>query len=109
MHVIITQNAENNLGKIYAYHSEYSSAYAESFHDELSRFIVENLAEHPRMGHVHNREKQIFRLIYQGRYNTYYTIDGDQVFVLFIIDGRLSLNAELAEPDVELPPASRTE
>ncbi len=101
MQVIITQNAEDNLGKIYAYHSEYSLAYADSFHDELIRFIIKNLADHSRIGHVHNPEKQIFRLIYDGRYNTYYTIEGDQVFILFIIDGRLSLNAELAGPNVE--------
>jgi toxin ParE1/3/4 len=104
MQVIITQNAEDNLGEIYSYHSEYSPAYADNFHDELTRFIIENLTVHPRLGHIHNPEKQIFRLIYQGRYNTYYTIKGNQVFVLFVIDGRLSLNAELAEQDVELPP-----
>jgi len=103
MQVIITQNAEDNLGEIYAYHTEYSLTYADSFHDELTRFIMENLSDHPRMGHVHNPEKQIFRLIYEGRYNTYYTIEGNQVFVLFIIDGRLSLNAELAGPNVESP------
>jgi len=104
MQVIITKNAENNLGEIYAYHTEHSLAYADSFHDELTGFIIENLTDHPRLGHVYNPEKQIFRLIYKGRYNTYYTIGGDQIFILFIIDGRLSLNAELAEPDIELPP-----
>jgi len=109
MQVIITQNAEGNLGEIYAYHIEYSVTYADSFHDELTRFIMENLTDHPRMGHVHNPEKQIFRLIFRRRYNTYYTIEGDQVFILFIIDGRLSLNAELAEPDIELPPAKQPE
>ncbi|MCF6326876.1 MAG: hypothetical protein L3J21_06250 [Devosiaceae bacterium] len=83
---------------------EYSAAYADSFHDELTRFIIENLADHPRMGHVYNSEKNIYRLVYRDRYNTYYTIEGNQIFILFIIDGRLSLNAELAEPGIELPP-----
>ena len=104
MQVIITKNAEDNLGEIYAYHLDYSEAHADSFYDELTQFIIENLSEHPLMGHVHNSEKGIYRLIYCGRYNTYYTIEDDQLFILFIIDGHLSLNAELAEPDIELPP-----
>jgi toxin ParE1/3/4 len=104
MQVIITQNAENNLGEIYAYHLEHSETYADSFHDDLTRFIIENLTDHPLLGHVHNSEKGIYRLVYRGRYNTYYTIEDNQIFILFIIDGRLSLNADLAEPDIELPP-----
>jgi hypothetical protein len=36
-------------------------------------------------------------------FNIYYTIRADEVFVLFIVDGLLSLNQELADPNVELP------
>jgi plasmid stabilization system protein ParE len=104
MKVVITRNAEENLGTIYAYHAEHSINFADNFHDRLTRFVIDNLSAHPRMGHVHNAERNIFRLIYRGRYNTYYTIEDGQVIVLFIIDGRLSLNAELAEPEIDLPP-----
>jgi hypothetical protein len=45
----------------------------------------------------------LFRLIYAKAFNIYYMIREQEVFVLFIIDGSISLNQELADPKVSLP------
>ena len=64
---------------------------------------TENLSQFPRLGHVYNPERGLFRLIYAKAFNIYYTIRDQEVFVLFIIDGSISLNQELADPKVTLP------
>lgn len=103
MKVIITQTAEDSLGEIYQYKCEYSVAHADAFVRSIYAFTTDNLSEFPRLGHVYNAERGLFRLIYSKAYNIYYTIREQEVFVLFIIDASISLNEELADPRVTLP------
>lgn len=103
MKVIITQTAEDSLGEIYRYKCEYSVAHADEFLSNIYAFATENLSQFPRLGHVYNPERGLFRLIYAKAFNIYYTIREQEVFVLFIIDGSISLNQELADPTVRLP------
>lgn len=103
MKVIITQSAEDSLGEIYCYKCEYSVAHADEFLSDIYAFTTENLSQFPRLGHVYNHERGLFRLIYAKAFNIYYTIREQEVFVLFIIDGSISLNQELADPSVTLP------
>jgi len=103
MKVIITQSAEDSLGEIYRYKCEYSVAHADEFLSSIYTFTTENLSQFPRLGHVYNPERGLLRLIYDKTFNIYYTIREQEVFVLFIIDGSISLNQELADPKVTLP------
>ena len=103
MKVIITQSAEDSLGEIYRYKCEYSVAHADEFLSNIYAFTTENLSQFPRLGHVYNPERDLFRLIYAKAFNIYYTIREQEVFVLFIIDGSISLNQELSDPTVTLP------
>ena len=103
MKVIITQTAEDSLGEIYSYKCEYSVAHADEFLSDIYAFTTENLSQFPRLGHAYNPERGLFRLIYVKTFNIYYTIHEQEVFVLFIIDGSISLNQELADPSVTLP------
>jgi len=103
MKVIITQSAEDSLGEIYRYKCEYSVAHADEFLSDIYAFTTENLSQFPRLGHVYNPERDLFRLIYAKAFNIYYTIREQEVFVLFIIDGSISLNQELSDPTVTLP------
>ena len=103
MKVIITQTAEDSLEEIYRYKCEYSVAHADEFLSDIYGFTTENLSQFPRLGHVYNPERGLFRLIYGKAFNIYYTIREQEVFVLFIIDGSISLNQELADPKVTLP------
>ena len=103
MKVIITKTAEDSLGEIYRYKCEYSVAHADEFLSEIYAFTTGNLSDFPRLGHVYNSERGLFRLIYAKAFNIYYTIRDQEVFVLFIIDGSISLNQELADPAVSLP------
>ena len=70
---------------------------------KIYAFTTENLSEFPRLGHVYNPERALFHLIYGKAFNIYYTIREQEVFVLFVIDGSISLNQDLADQDVNLP------
>lgn len=99
MKVVITQTAEASLEEIYRYKCEYSIAHADDFLDEIYDFIIKNLSEFPHLGRVYNEARGLFRLVYRKGFNIYYTIGEQEVFVLFIIDGALNFNQELADPD----------
>ena len=87
MKITITQSAKNSLFDIYAYHVEYSEAYADDFQYKIDEFIVRNLSEFPKIGHVHNRDLGLYRLIFDARYNIYYQIREAEIFVLYVLDG----------------------
>jgi plasmid stabilization system protein ParE len=103
MQIHITATAQDNLGALYAWHREYSQDYADKFHDEIVAHLLQIQSDNPRVGHAHNATRGLYRLIYKRRYNVYYTIDGTALYILFIIDGRMLFNSELAESDVVLP------
>ncbi len=101
MKVVITQSAEASLEEIYRYKCEYSVAHADEFLDEIYAFTIKNLSEFPHLGRVYNEARGLFRLVYRKGFNIYYTIGEQEVFVLFIIDGALSFNQELADPETQ--------
>lgn len=97
MKVVMTQSASESLWPIYLYHSDYSQDYAEAFQYEVDRFILEHLGSNPLLGHLYHEPRGIRRLIFQKRYNIYYTLRDDTVFVLFIFDGRMGINQNIEE------------
>ena len=107
MKVILTENAEDNLWAIYRYHTEYSEDYAEQFQDKFDDFVFTSLSRHPKMGTLYNPVKEVYRMVYEGRYNIYYVIRDNGLYIVYVLDGRLQLNLKLAEPDAELPPLNQ--
>lgn len=103
MKIHFTQNSEDNLTKIHIYQRDYSIFYADEFYDAITNFAISNLSRHPKLGHEYNSDKGIFRLIYKERYNIYYLLQDDTIFILYILDGSVSLNAELSKPDAPVP------
>lgn len=99
MRVVITPTAEASLEEIYRYKCDYSIRHADEFLDEIYGFITQNLSEFPQLGHVYNEAQGLFRLVYRKGFNIYYQLAEDTVFVLFVIDGALSFNQELADPE----------
>lgn len=93
----MTQTASESLWPIYLYHSDYSKDYAEAFQYEIDRFILEHLSSNSLLGHLYHEPRGIRRLIFQKRYNIYYTLRDDTVFVLFIFDGRMGINQDIEE------------
>lgn len=97
MKVVLTQTASESLWPIYLYHSNYSQEYAETFQYEIDAFILEQLGNNPLLGHLYHAERNIRRLIFHKRYNIYYTLRDDIVFVLLIFDGRMGINQDIEE------------
>lgn len=102
MKVILTETAEENLWQIYRYHAEYDIDYADSFQSKLSDFLFSILSSQPEMGTLYNPAQHVYRLVYDGRYNVYYVIR-DALYIVYVLDGRMMLNVELADPEVTLP------
>lgn len=103
MKVILTENAEDNLWQIYTYHADYSETYAETFQAELTDFIFTSLSQHPELGTVYNQSISLYRMVYSGRYNIYYTLKPDALYIVYVLDGRMQINMTLGEPDAQLP------
>lgn len=97
MKVVMTQTASESLWPIYLYHSDYSQDYAETFQYEIDRFILEHLNSNPLLGHLYHEPRGIRRLIFQKRYNIYYTLRNDTAFVLLVFDGRMGINQDIEE------------
>jgi plasmid stabilization system protein ParE len=105
MKVVITDSASESLWPIYLYHLNYSQDYAEGFQYEIDRFMMEYLSSNPLLGHLYHKAREVRRIIFQKRYNVYYTIRNDTVFVLFVFDGRMDINQQIETDglDVDLP------
>lgn len=95
MKVVMTQAASESLWPIYLYHLDYSQSYAEAFQYEIDRFILEHLSSNPLLGHLYHEPRGIRRLIFQKRYNIYYTVRDETVFVLLVFDGRMGINQDI--------------
>lgn len=85
-------DAEQDLLEIYRYVASFhSSARADRLLDELEQ-LCSGLAEMPERGHVPPElemfEVQQYREIHWKVYRIIYTIEGDEVFVHCILDGR---------------------
>jgi plasmid stabilization system protein ParE len=102
MKVVITESASVSLWPIYLYHLDYTRDYAEAFQFETDRFIVEYLSANPLPGHIYHEGRGIRSLVVQKRYNIYYTVRCEAVFVLFIFDGRMDINSQLQEHGVDV-------
>jgi plasmid stabilization system protein ParE len=102
MKVVITESASESLWPIYLYHLDYSQEYAEDFQYEIDRFMLEYLSANLLLGHLYHEERGIRRLIFQKRYNIYYTLRSETVYVLFIFDGRMDINSQLQDQGVDV-------
>lgn len=95
MKVVITETASESLWPIYQYHCQYSEEFANRFQRDIDHFLLESLRANPLLGHVFHEGRNLRRLIFRKRYNIYYTIREERVFVLFVFDGRMDINGFL--------------
>lgn len=97
MKVTITNAADESLWPIYLYHLKYSRDYADQFQRDLDRFLIEVLAQNPHLGRLYHPARNIRRVVYEKRYNVYYTIREEVLFVLFVFDGRMQVNQDIED------------
>lgn len=97
MKVIITKSADESLWPVYLYHLKYSQDYADQFQRDLGRFLIEVLGQNPHLGRLYHSDRNIRRVVYGKRYNVYYTTRDDDLFVLFVFDGRMQMNQDIED------------
>jgi plasmid stabilization system protein ParE len=102
MMVCLTQTAEDCLWVIWNHDRHYSEALAAAFQRDIDRFIRDAISATPEIGHVWHGPRGIRRLIFRRRYNIFYTLRDDVAFVLFIFDGRMDINQQIAESGLEV-------
>lgn len=97
MKVVITESASESLWPIYQYHCQYSEDFAGEFQRAIDGFMLELFSSNPLLEHLYHEGRGIRRLIFQKRYNIYYTVRNEAVYILFIFDGRMVINSELQD------------
>ena len=102
MKVFLTQTAEDGLLAIWDHDLLYSEALAEAFQRDIDRFIRETIGANPEIGHVWHAPRGIRRLIFRRRHNIFYALRDDAAFVLFIFDGRMDINQQIAEAGLDV-------
>jgi plasmid stabilization system protein ParE len=90
MKVFLTPTAEDCLRAIWEHDQLYSESLADNFQRDLDRFIRETIGVNPEIGHVWHAPRGIRRLI------------DDVAFVLFIFDGRMDINQQIAESGLDV-------
>lgn len=102
MKVVITESASESLWPIYQYHCQYSEDFADEFQRSIDRFMLDHLSSNPLLGHLYHEGREIRRLIFQKRYNIYYTVREEAAYILFVFDGRMDINSELQEHGLDV-------
>lgn len=97
MKIVLTQTAEDCLAAIWDHDRAYSKDLADAFQSDIDSFIRGTLSANPEIGHVWHSPRGIRRLIFRRRHNIFYTLRDDAAFVLFIFDGRMDINQQIAE------------
>jgi plasmid stabilization system protein ParE len=104
MKVIFTSEADNCLSDIYLYHREYSYEYAVGFQTSIEEYLTTTLSDNPKLGRHYNHDLGIRRLVYKEKYNVYYVIKDNMIYVIFIYDGQMDFNQQIERGDIDMPP-----
>ena len=102
MKVFFTQSAEDCLCAIWDHDKGYSESLADSFQRDIDRFIRDSIGGNPNIGHVWHVSRGIRRLIFRRRHNIFYVLRNDVAFILFIFDGRMDINQQIAESGLDV-------
>lgn len=97
MKVVLTETAENCFWAIWDHDRLYSEQLADRFQRDIDRFIRDALGTNPEIGHIWHAPRGIRRLIFRRRHNIFYTLQDETAWVLFIFDGRMDINQQIAE------------
>ena len=102
MKVILTETADDCLWMIWDRDRLYSEDVAEEFQCDIDHFIRDTISENPEIGHVWHAPRGIRRLIFRRRHNIFYTLRENVAWVLFIFDGRMNINQDIAEAGLDV-------
>ena len=102
MKVFFTQSADDCLWAIWDHDRIYSENLADSFQRDIDRFIRDAIEANPEIGHVWHVSRGIRRLIFRRRHNIFYVLRNDIAFILFIFDGRMDINQQIAESGLDV-------
>ncbi len=102
MRVFFTQSAEDCLWAIWSHDRSYSESLADGFQRDIERFIRDSIEANARIGHIWHASRGIRRLIFRRRHNIFYVLRNDVAFILFIFDGRMDINQQIAESGIDV-------
>lgn len=102
MKVQLTETAGDCLWAIWSHDRLYSETLADDFQRNIDRFIRESIGANPEIGHLWHAPRGIRRLIFRRRHNIFYTLRDEAAWVLFIFDGRMDINQQIAEAGLDV-------
>lgn len=102
MKVFLTETAEDCLWSIWDHQRLYSEDLADKFQRDIDRFIRDAIVANPEIGHLWHGPRGIRRLIFRRRHNIFYALRDDAAYVLFVFDGRMDINQQIAETGLDV-------
>lgn len=102
MKVFLTETAEDCLWSIWDHQRLYSEDLADKFQRDIDRFIRDAIAANPEIGHLWHGQRSIRRLIFRRRHNIFYALRDDAAYVLFVFDGSMDINQQIAETGLDV-------
>ena len=102
MKVFLTQTAEDCLWAIWDHDRVYSEGLADTFQHDIDQFIRDAISANPEIGHIWHVPRGIRRLIFRRRHNIFYTLRDETAWILFIFDGRMDINQQIAEAGLDV-------
>ena len=102
MKVFLARTADDCLWSIWEQDRQYSEDFAHGYQDALDQFIRCTLRDNPLIGHVWHEARGIRRAVFRQRHNIYYTLTDEIIHVLFIFDGRMDVNQQIAASGLRL-------
>lgn len=102
MKVFLTETAEDCLWAIWDHDRLYSESLADKFQRDIDRFIRDTIAANPEIGHLWHATRGIRRVIFRRRHNIFYALRDDAALILFVFDGRMVINQQIAESGLDV-------
>ncbi|PWE26957.1 hypothetical protein C4N9_19535 [Pararhodobacter marinus] len=102
MKVLLTATAEECLRAIWNHDRHYSETLADGFQRDIDRFMRDMIGDNPEIGHVWHAPRGIRRLIFRKRHNIFYVVRDGSAWILFIFDGRMDINQQIAEAGLDV-------
>lgn len=96
MDVIITIRAQTEITHAVAYRAERNLSAARQLLDRFTRRFDE-LSEFPLIGPSRDDLQQGLRTLLVENYIAFYAIEGEQITILRVLDGRMDIEEELRE------------
>ncbi len=90
--IILTHDFKNMFYNRLEYYYLYSESYVKTIIDEL-KAVINIISKFPYLAPKYNSNKNVRRFVIKNKFAIIYKIDGDEIHMLYFLDGRMKNNS----------------